>query len=69
VADFIGEVTSAEMTRRPSAGLGEDLRFESGRAIGSGLELDGGLLQLSALSRGRESRMVGHIAGPSRRRT
>jgi hypothetical protein len=49
---FVGEVASAETTRRPSAGLGDDLRFESDRAIGSGLELEEEVLQLSAFSRG-----------------
>ena len=53
----------------PSAGLGEDLRFERSTVIGSGLELDGELLQLSAFSSGRESRTFGRIARPSRRRT
>jgi hypothetical protein len=69
VSEFVGEVVAAERTRRRSAGLGEDLRFETAAAIGSGLELDGELLQLSAFSSGRESRTFGRIARPSRRRT
>jgi hypothetical protein len=69
VAEFVHEVVLAERTRRPSAGLGEDLRFESSAAIGSGLELDGELLQLSAFSSRGESRAFGRIARPSRRRT
>jgi hypothetical protein len=69
VSEFVGETVTADRTRRRSAGLGEDLRFESAGAIGSGLELDGELLQLSAFSSGRESRTFGRIARPSRRRT
>jgi hypothetical protein len=64
---FVEEVVSAERTRRPSAGLGEDVRLEGSRVIGSGLELDGELLQLSAFSSARESRTFGRIARPSRR--
>ncbi|MGH3133270.1 MAG: ARPP-1 family domain-containing protein [Gaiellaceae bacterium] len=67
VVEFIGEVGSAARTRRPSAGLGLDLRLESPGAIGSGLELEGELLQLSAFTSGRKSRTFGRIARPSRR--
>jgi hypothetical protein len=68
VAGFVDEVVGAERTRRPSAGLGEDLRFQSGSAIGSGLELDAELLQLSAFSSGGQPRRRGRIARPSNRR-
>jgi hypothetical protein len=68
VSGFVAEVTSAERTRRPSAGLGADLRLETANVIGSGLELEGELLQLSAFTSGRESRTFGTIARPSRRR-
>lgn len=67
VREFVGEVVSAPRTRRPSAGLGEDLRLESTGAIGSGLELDGELLQLSAFTSRRDRRPLGRIARPSRR--
>jgi hypothetical protein len=66
--EFVREVVSAARTRRPSAGLGEDLRFESAGAIGSGLELEGELLQLSAFTSGQERRTLGRIARPSSRR-
>jgi hypothetical protein len=69
IESFASEVVTAEATRRPSAGLGEDLRFERSTVIGSGLEVDGELLQLSAFSSGRESRTFGRIARPTRRRT
>lgn len=46
-------VESTPRRREPSAGLGEDVRLDTETAVGSGLELDGELLQLSAFSRGR----------------
>ena len=67
VAAFVGEVAAASRTRRPSAGLGEDVRLETASAIGSGLELDGELLQLSAFTSGQGERVFGRIARPSRR--
>ena len=67
VGAFVNEVASAQRTRGPSAGLGEDLRLEAANVVGSGLELDGELLQLSAFSSARESRSFGRIARPSRR--
>lgn len=68
VAEFVREAISAKSTRRPSAGLGEDLRLESAGVLGSGLELEDELLQLSAFSNAREWRTHGRIARPSRRR-
>lgn len=68
VAGFTDEVTDAPTTRRPSAGLGEDVRLRGPGVIGSGLELDGELLQLSAFtSDGGADRAFGRIARPSRR--
>jgi ARG/rhodanese/phosphatase superfamily protein len=69
IGEFVHEVVTAKTTRRPSAGLGEDLRLESAGVIGSGLELEGELLQLSAFTSGRERRTLGRIAPPSGRRT
>ena len=66
---LLSSVGRAEQSRQPSAGLGEDLRIRGGEVIGSGLELDGELVQLSAFwseSGGREA--FGRIARPSRRR-
>lgn len=66
---FVASVEEALTTRRPSAGLGEDVRLRSEDVVGSGLELDGELLQLSAFSSedgGR--RAFGRIARPSARR-
>jgi hypothetical protein len=67
ISGFVVEIGSAPTTRRASAGLGHDLRLESAGVIGSGLELDGELLQLSGFTSGRERRAFGRIARPSRR--
>ena len=67
IKTFVDAVTSAGQTRRPSAGLGEDLRLDGADVVGSGLELDGELLQLSVFTSARESRRFGRIARPSRR--
>ena len=65
---FLSWVATAEGTKQPSAGLGDDLRLRSELVIGSGLELDGELIQLSAFtSRDGGRRAFGRIARPSRR--
>ena len=54
---------------RPSVGLGDDVRLRGPGVIGSGLELDGELIQLSAFtSTDGGQRAFGRIARPSRRR-
>jgi hypothetical protein len=69
IVGFIDGVSAAAVTRQPSAGLGDDVRLRRDGAIGSGLELDGELLQLSAFtSMGGADRAFGRIARPSRRR-
>ena len=66
---FINGVAGALVTRQPSAGLGEDVRLRSERVIGSGLELEGEVLQLSAFrSEDGGRRAFGRIARPSMRR-
>ena len=61
--------TRPKQTRQPSAGLGEDVRLRGEHVIGSGLELDGELIQLSAFrSRDGGRRAFGRIARPSARR-
>lgn len=68
-AGFVDEVGAALVTRQPSAGLGEDVRLRGSALVGSGLELAGELLQLSAFtSDGGVERAFGRIARPSRRR-
>lgn len=69
VAGFVDEAAEAPATRGPSAGLGADVRLRGPGVIGSGLELDGELLQLSAFSSdGGDRSAFGRIARPSRRR-
>ncbi len=66
---FVTRVGDAEWTRGPSPGLGEDVRVRASGVIGSGLELDGELLQLSAFTSDDGGRRAfGRIARPSRRR-
>jgi hypothetical protein len=47
---FVDTVLAAPRRREPSVGLGEDVRVSAKGLVGSGLELDGELLQLSAYS-------------------
>jgi len=62
---FVASVAAAAQARQPSPGLGEDVRLHGDGVVGSGLELDGELLQLCAFSgQSRE----GRILRPSRRR-
>lgn len=69
IADFVDEVADAAVTRGPSSGLGEDMRLRGPGVIGSGLELDGETIQLSAFtSSDGGQRAFGRIARPSRRR-
>ena len=58
------------MTRGPSASLGEDLRLRGPGVIGSGLELVGERIQLSAAFTSDDSgqRAFGRIDRLSRRR-
>jgi len=69
ISAFVASVGEAAVTRGPSAGLGEDLRLRGPGVIGSGLELDGETIQLSAFtSEDGGARAFGRIAAPSRRR-
>ena len=66
---FIEAVGGAGIAQQPSVGLGNDVRFRGTGVIGSGLELDGELLQLSAFtSESGGERAFGRIAAPSARR-
>ena len=69
IAGFVDEVADAPVTRGPSPGLGNDLRLRGPGVIGSGLELDGERIQLSAFTSADDGRRAfGRIAQPSRRR-
>ncbi len=50
---FLERTLTAPRSRRPSAGLGEDVRLAADNLVGSGLELDGELIQLCAFSSGK----------------
>ena len=62
---FIAAVAEGALGRRPSAGLGDDVRLHGERTVGSGLELDGELLQLCAFSTEKDGCVHGLI-GSSR---
>ena len=49
---FVDEVADAPVTRGPSAGLGSDVRLKGPAVLGSGLELAGETIQLSAYTTG-----------------
>ena len=69
VPSILGWVSHADHACQPSVGLGTDVRIRGEVVIGSGLELEGELLQLSAFtSRNGGSRAFGRIARPSVRR-
>jgi hypothetical protein len=65
---FLHWVDAAESSRQPSAGLGQDVRLRGEQVLGSGLELDGELIQFSAFRSDGGRRAFGRIARPSRRR-
>ena len=71
--ELLGRLGGIECQACPSAGLGDDWRFEEKDLTGSALVVDGSSVHLSAFpgrdegQRGRQSRR-GRIARPSRRR-
>ena len=72
--DFLAAVSAAETTRRPSAGLGDDLRLSAQAATGSGLEFDREVIQMTAYRTVHGSdpapgtHQTARIARPTRRR-
>jgi hypothetical protein len=66
LAEFVASIAAAARSRRPSAGLGGDVRLRGKRVVGSGLELDDELIQLCAFS-SDGSGLRRRIARPSRR--
>ena len=73
ISAFVDEVGAAQATRGPSAGLGEDVRLRGPGVVGSGLELDGETIQLSAFTsgdggRGRSGGSRGPVGGAELRR-
>ena len=59
---FVDEVADAPVTRGPSAGLGSDVRLKGPAVLGSGLELEGEAIQLSAYSTGEELEPTARVA-------
>jgi hypothetical protein len=64
---FVGSLDLAPRTHRPSPALGDDVRLRADGVVGSALELDGELVQLSAYST-QGGAAPTRIARPSRRR-
>jgi hypothetical protein len=66
VEAFVSAVARATTRRQPSAGRGEDVRLAGLGVVGSGLELDGELLQLSAFTaQAGPQPATGRIARPA----
>ncbi len=66
---FFDEVGHAQQTLRDSVAVGQDVRLHGPAVTGSGLELAGELLQLSAFTRDQNTRpSFGRVARPSSRR-
>ena len=63
---FAAAVERAARSRRPSVGLGDDVRLRGDGVVGSALELDGELIQLSAYSSATDG-AASRITRPSRR--
>jgi len=69
MAEFVAALSEASVTRRPSAGRGDDIRVSGRQILGSGLDFDGELLQLSAFTRdGMSNTRMARISRASRRR-
>ena len=64
---FVESTLAAPRSRRSSAGLGEDVRLAAAGIVGSGLDLDGELIQLCAFSSDAPDGGT-RIARPTRRR-
>lgn len=69
IGSFVDSIGKAKVTRGPTVGLGEDVRLRAASLVGSGLELEGEVIQLTAFtSEDGGARAFGRIARPSRRR-
>lgn len=64
---FLTAIAAGALARRPSAGLGDDVRLRGEHTVGSGLEVDGELLQLCAFSTEVSAQRT-RVARPTRRR-
>jgi hypothetical protein len=64
---FVERIETAPRSRRRSVGLGDDVRLRAERVVGSGLEVDDELVQLSAFSSDGSGEVKTSVARPSRR--
>ena len=64
---FVERVEAAPRSRRRSVGLGNDVRLRAQRIVGSALEIDDELVQLSAFSTDDSGEIKTRVARPSRR--
>jgi hypothetical protein len=64
---FVELVETAPRSRRVSVALGDDIRLRTGGIVGSGLEVDGELVQLSAFSSDDSMRPATRVGRPSQR--
>jgi hypothetical protein len=67
IDELLAGTGAATRSRRSSASLGEDVRLRGSTVVGSGLELDGELIQLCAFTSSPEGRRT-RVVSPSRRR-
>jgi len=66
VEELATRVEAANRSRRPSASLGEDVRLHGSGVVGSGLELEGELIQLCAFTSSSHRNRT-RVMSPSRR--
>ncbi len=64
---FVERIAAAPRSRRRSVGLGDDVRLRAQRIVGSALEVDDELVQLSAFSAENSGEVKTRVARPSRR--
>lgn len=69
LGSFVAGAESAPRSRAASVALGEDMRLRGPGTVGSGLELDGELVQLCAFSTHDGGTELTQISRPSRRRS
>jgi hypothetical protein len=69
VDGFLTALEKAVVSRRPSVGRGDDVRLGGNGVLGSGLELEGEVVQITGFTNESASaRRAGRIARPSTRR-
>ena len=65
---FLGDALDAQATTGATAGLGESVRFDTGRTAGTGLVVDGELVQVSVYDTRTTPGRAAGIRRPSQRR-